>query len=209
MDIIWTLLGIFVSFVLLILALRVAAFLVGASLIPGLIFGGLSYWLFDAFWPSYIVGGIIGVFCGLFGDSESSGRFSSDSTSTYYPNHTSQSRSSSHAYSSASSESRSSDRSRIEELRRNYQDAMYSYDQYKSRAEQFYDQADTEERYADDYRRKYEEWHEESDLRSAESCCSSASHYRYEGRSCEEKASRYYDEARRYERELNAMGVYI
>mgnify|MGYP001031820080 FL=1 len=51
MEIILKIIGLFVAFVLVIIAIRVAAFIIGASLLPGLIVGGLSYCIFATFWP--------------------------------------------------------------------------------------------------------------------------------------------------------------
>ena len=43
MEIILKIIGLFVAFVLVVIAFKIALFLIGASLIPGLIVGGLSY----------------------------------------------------------------------------------------------------------------------------------------------------------------------
>ena len=67
MEIILKIIGLFVAFVLVVIAFKIALFLIGASLIPGLIVGGLSYWIFDAFWPGFMIGGSIGVVFGIIG----------------------------------------------------------------------------------------------------------------------------------------------
>ena len=186
-NIIWTIIIVIAMFI---------GFMIGSSAIPGLIFGGLSYWLFDTFWAGYMVGSIIGVLaCLVFGKNRSSSASRSSGRSK-------------DSLVSSCSESDSSNRDRIEELRSGYQDAMSQYNNCKREAERHFDLADAEENYAEDYMIIYSEWHNESDLRSAESGKSRASYCMSEGKQYEDRANRYYEEVRRYERELNAMGIY-
>lgn len=69
MEIILKIIGLFVAFVLVVIAFKIALFLIGASLIPGLIVGGLSYWysmhlawFHDRWQHRWLFSGIIGQF---------------------------------------------------------------------------------------------------------------------------------------------------
>ena len=126
MEIILKIIGLFVAFVLVIIAIRVAAFIIGASLLPGLIVGGLSYWIFDTFWPGFIAGGAIGVIfaiLGQFSDSNSSSSRSTPQSRSTYPSPKSTSYPTSSNNRSENHPNNNSNRQNyIEELKRNYYD---------------------------------------------------------------------------------------
>ncbi|WP_287619536.1 hypothetical protein [Parabacteroides sp.] len=101
------------------------------------------------------------------------------------------------------------ERDRIEELKWDYENAMYRYRQYKEDSEKEFDQADTELRYADDYDRKYYDYKDDSYRNYANECRSNAQSRSYEGRQLAAEAQRYYEEAQEYKRDLSSMGIYV
>ena len=164
MEIILKIIGLFVAFVLVVIAFKIALFLIGASLIPGLIVGGLSYWIFDAFWPGFMIGGGIGVVFGIIGQfsNNTSSSGSSDSGCSYPHPRDNSYPASREERSNRSSGNNSDKQSYIEELKRNYEDEKYYYEQYNEKAEKEFEQADVEKRYAEDYEWKYNEFNDES-----------------------------------------------
>ena len=183
MEIILKIIGLFVAFVLVVIAFKIALFLIGASLIPGLIVGGLSYWIFDAFWPGFMIGGGIGVVFGIIGQfsNNTSSSGSSDSGCSYPHPRDNSYPASREERSNRSSGNNSDKQSYIEELKRNYEDEKYYYEQYNEKAEKEFEQADVEKRYAEDYEWKYNEFNDESYNNQAQSCYRSSEHHQNEG----------------------------
>ena len=211
MEIILKIIGLVVAFVLVVIAFKIALFLIGASLIPGLIVGGLSYWIFDAFWPGFMIGGSIGVVFGIIGQfsNNTSSSGSSDSGCSYPHPRDNSYPASREERSNRSSGNNSDKQSYIEELKRNYEDEKYYYEQYNEKAEKEFEQADVEKRYAEDYEWKYNEFNDESYNNQAQSCYRSSEHHQNEGNRLKNEANWHLDKAQQYKRSLEAEGVYL
>ena len=97
----------------------------------------------------------------------------------------------------------------IEELKRNYEDEKYYYEQYNEKAEKEFEQADVEKRYAEDYEWKYNEFNDESYNNQAQSCYRSSEHHQNEGNRLKNEANWHLDKAQQYKRSLEAEGVYL
>ncbi len=212
MEIILKIIGLFVAFVLVVIAFKIALFLIGASLIPGLIVGGLSYWIFDAFCPGFMVGGAIGIVFGIIGQFSSNNASSSNSNGSgcSYPHPRNESYPTSReGRSNRNSDNNSDKQNYIEGLKWNYNNEIDHSNECKSKAQYNYDQADTEERYAENYERQYNEYQDEDYKTQADRCYSNADYYRREGDQWRSEAERHYNQAQGYKRDLEAEGIYL
>ena len=180
----------------------------------GAIVGLLSWWIFDNFWSPYlfIMGGwflfaLIKYLINQLGDnsvnSEDASDWSyyassssSDSSSSSSSSYTRSFSNNHYDYNDDNDEDEERERLEQEQASRHLRtaDDYYSkYEYYSRLAEEAESQADTEERYADDYSWRAREFSDSSYARQADECRSSAARYRYKARQHSNEADRYYD----------------
>lgn len=181
--------------------------LVLVSIMFGCIGGALTNWIFDSFSWGFWIASIGGGLCilGERDEYDSSGSsddydvadYGSSSSGNYSSGSSYQSYSSRSSYSSDNDYEERERQRRSAENRASYErdaDNAYSrYESYKSEAERYADQADTELRYAEDYERRGREFDDSSALSQASSCRSSAEYCMREARSAKSQADYYYN----------------